>query len=143
MSKGIKLKNNNYLDSSGIVHNRTLLSEILNKLIPVSLYDNSSGTTGTVTLSETSANFTYLEIFYSKSGCYSSVKIYNPNGKTVTLHLLNSYGTTAIQYLNANVSISGTTITKGNSNAMNCSETGAGGVFNENNITITKVIGYR
>ena len=32
-----------------------------------SLYDNGTGTTGTVTLSETAANFNYLEIFYRKN----------------------------------------------------------------------------
>lgn len=32
MSKSIKLKDNNYLDSTGITHNRNLLSTILNKL---------------------------------------------------------------------------------------------------------------
>lgn len=33
MSKSIKFKNNNYLDSSSIVHKRELLSDIINKLL--------------------------------------------------------------------------------------------------------------
>lgn len=58
-----------------------------NKLVPVLLYDNSSGTTGTVTLSETAENFSYLEIFYcdNNSNQYQSKKIYSPNGKKITL----------------------------------------------------------
>lgn len=52
---------------------------------PVVLF--SGNTDGTVTLSETSANFEYLEIFFTdnngKSGGY--LKIYSPNGKDVML----------------------------------------------------------
>lgn len=33
MSKSIKFKNNNYLDSSSIVHNKEVLSEVLNKKV--------------------------------------------------------------------------------------------------------------
>lgn len=33
MSKAIKLKNSNYMDSTGIVHNRKLLSDVLDNLI--------------------------------------------------------------------------------------------------------------
>ena len=50
------------------------------------LYENSSGTAGTVTLSKTSYNYNYLEIFYkTNDGFYSSTKIENPNGKDVVL----------------------------------------------------------
>ena len=35
MAKSIKLKDNTYLDSKGIVHNRALLSDILNKSITI------------------------------------------------------------------------------------------------------------
>lgn len=49
------------------------------------LYDNPIGTSGTVTLSETSANFSYMEIFYFGGGVYNSLKIYSPNGKSIDL----------------------------------------------------------
>lgn len=39
MSRSIKFKNNNYLDSSSIIHNRELLSDILN-IKTISLYVN-------------------------------------------------------------------------------------------------------
>lgn len=38
MSKSIKFKNNTYLDSSGIVHNKKLLNEILEDHIPKTIY---------------------------------------------------------------------------------------------------------
>ena len=49
---------------------------------PKNLYNNATGTNGTVTLSETSANFNYIEIFYyakiSNTNFYGSVKVYSP-----------------------------------------------------------------
>jgi hypothetical protein len=42
MSKGIKFKDNNYLDSSGVVHKRKLLSDILNELTGTVLWQNSN-----------------------------------------------------------------------------------------------------
>jgi hypothetical protein len=49
------------------------------------LYEDNTGSTTSVTLSETSANFKYMEI-YCKSGdsTYTSVKVHEPNGKRVT-----------------------------------------------------------
>lgn len=50
------------------------------------LYSNASGTTGTVTLSETAANFSMLEIFFkANDGDMSSVRIWAPNGKVANL----------------------------------------------------------
>lgn len=51
------------------------------------LYDNDdTPAKGAITLSESSANFARLKIFYKNTNGYrSSVDIYNPNGKTVTL----------------------------------------------------------
>lgn len=44
------------------------------------LYDNSSGTTGTITLSESAANFHYFEIFFLRAdNDYGSARIANPN----------------------------------------------------------------
>lgn len=88
-------------------------------LVPevVTLYNNTTGTNGTVTLSETSANFSYLDIYYYKSESdmggkiYNVVRVYSPNGKLATLE--NSHVATAIimQVLTKLVSISGTSIT--------------------------------
>jgi len=43
MSKSIKLENNNYIDSTGITHNRELLSTILNN---ATVYDSGTNTNG-------------------------------------------------------------------------------------------------
>jgi uncharacterized repeat protein (TIGR02543 family) len=80
----------------------------------VSLYNNTSGTSSTITLSETAANFTYLEIYYGKldstSGGYSSVKVHNPNGKRVVFSQSNS-PSPYMQLVWSKVLISGTSLT--------------------------------
>lgn len=68
MSKSIKLKNNTYIDSTGIVHNRTLLSTLLDTLIPkvnkntsdieklqdrVLIFDGSAGSGTNITINTT------------------------------------------------------------------------------------------
>lgn len=56
------------------------------------LYQNDNGTSGTITLSETSANFEYLEVFFKGDGAsFASVKIYSPNGKRVHLYINGAY----------------------------------------------------
>jgi hypothetical protein len=112
--------------------------------IPVSLYDNSSGTTGTVTLSETAANFNYLEIFYTKSGVSNSTRIYSPNSKTANLILFYAAGTSIIQNIFAQITISGTSITKGSTGYANFSSAGISGIsMADNSISIYKVVGYK
>lgn len=111
------------------------------------LYNNTSGTTGTVTLSESAANFTNLEIYYAKSGnAYNSTKIPSPNGKNVNL-TLNEYvgGQSIMQTLAKNMKISTTSITVvSNSYGYgNVASAGASGAAAENQIYIYKVVGYR
>lgn len=54
---------------------------------PTTLYSNSLGTNGEITLFHSAADFTYLEIFYmdNNSKQLNSVKVYSPDGKYVTL----------------------------------------------------------
>jgi hypothetical protein len=112
-----------------------------------SLYDNSSGTNGTVTLSATSANFTFLEIFFktSTSSVVSSTRIYSPNGKVAILSsgYFNSDQTTWTNALKQ-VTISGTTITPNYYSTWNNIWGSDGISFNkqQNEIYIIKVNGY-
>lgn len=82
MSKRFKYKDNNYLDSTGIVHNKVLLNEVLGTV----LYTNASGTTEDITINSSVENYKCVEIFY---GCddmyYNTGKIYDPNNKQVGL----------------------------------------------------------
>ena len=53
------------------------------------LYENSSGSSGDITLKYSAANYTYLEIFFTdnnnKTGGYT--KVWKPDGKDVCLHI--------------------------------------------------------
>lgn len=112
--------------------------------IPVTLYNNSSGTTGTVTLSETSANFSYLEIYYKSSNdsaCgypENCTKVASPNGHKAWL----STGYSADAGVNlkvASVAVSGTQITK----PYTTWEFSPNNQNKTNYIAITRVLGYK
>lgn len=68
-------------------------------------------------MNETSANFSYLDIYYYKTESdmggkiYSMVRVYSPNGKIVTLANSHVATATIMQVLTKLVSISGTSIT--------------------------------
>ena len=115
--------------------------------VPVVLYDNASGTTGNVTLSETSANFSYIEIYYKTDDEYYSQKVCSPNGKAVTLlaQTLNT-STPRIFGKTKKVTISGTSISVNNycQYTINNNATGYLQVSSDRNtIYIVKVVGYR
>lgn len=106
------------------------------------LYNSASGTAGTVTLSDSVENYTYLEIFYRSSGdnACGSVKVFNPNGKLVhlgTIHYIADYDYAKFALVN----VSGSMITFSQNYQIilknNGSEYSA-----ENAIYITRVVGY-
>ena len=114
----------------------------------VDLYNNTSGSNGTITLGSSSANYDYIEIFFkenSNKSVLSSVKVYSPNGKNVALTSFEN--TDDYNYFmnikSSNVSISGTSITKTFNKETNI--TGGGGVTcaTANRIYIVRVIGYK
>lgn len=99
--------------------------------VPEVLYNNATGTAGTVTLSKSAANYQHMRIYFMKSSdseACGSVDIYQPNGKKASLVLANPYSTTATQFLGRVVSISGTQITALNKEAWaNCASGITGG----------------
>jgi len=107
------------------------------------LYNNESGTTGTVTLSESVANFAYIEIFYddANNGVCSSVKVPSPNGKSVALQVITKGNDTNLRINAKKVSISGTSITSSNYQIIYAPHDN--GSWNNNEISIQKVVGYR
>ena len=85
---------------------------------PTVLYTSSVGISGTLTLSYSAANYTYLEIFYADNNTrqLNSVKVYNPNGKYITLSCIEprSGNVTPRTYIRSSGwTISGTTMTAG------------------------------
>lgn len=123
---------------------------------PILLYDNSSGTTGTVTLSQSASDFYYLEIFYkdNQSVKYNSSKVDSPNGKSIGLNIFghwlgdnNDSACTDIRI--REIIISGNSITTATNNGTNrtgyvsIDEANIQAHDNNNYIYITKVVGYK
>lgn len=117
---------------------------ILNKILGTELYNNTTGSNSAITLSESAANFTYLEIFYrNNDNYYNSTKIYQPNGKIAYLDADYPY-TSGEGYSYAkktSVQISGTSIRPINYVELTVMPSGAN-ILNKNNIYITRVVGY-
>ena len=112
------------------------------------LYDNASGTTGTVTLSETAANFSYMEIFFMTNDAeHQSVRIASPNGKVATLSQIKPRDVDAVYLKAMNVLVSGTTITQDTTNAVSAEYNffagGTVGFYERYHILVTKVVGYK
>lgn len=106
------------------------------------LYNSASGTAGTVTLSDSAENYTYLEIFYRSSGdnACGSVKVFSPNGKLVhlgTIHYVADYDYAKFALVN----VSGSRITFSQNYQITIKNNGS--VYSaENAIFITRVVGY-
>lgn len=106
------------------------------------LYE-SNGSNETITLSDSSANYSYLEIFYQNNdGKKGSLKIEKPNNAAVSLETSSIFDT-AIYFKFASIIISGTTITF--NRFVDVTMESAKNTFSTSskNIYITKVIGYK
>jgi len=105
------------------------------------LYDNSSGTTSTVPLSDSIANYDYIEIYYktNDNNTISSKKIYPiSTSNIVCLDFSYDYSGT-VYHKTANVQANGTNITfLSNKEFVNFGTNNSG-----NYIYITRVIGYK
>lgn len=115
---------------------------------PVTLY--SGVTNGTIsTLSQSAANFNYLEIYYMDdySNGRSCVRVYKPDGKTVDLSVIEASASTQTTYIRrTRYTISGKTITPNvtNSGYVHINGTTILGTYTgTNKIKIYLVLGYK
>lgn len=66
--------------------NKDSLVGAINELLPVVLYENEAGTSNNFTLSDSVANYKYIEVYVkqeSYTGGYKHEKLEEPNGKKV------------------------------------------------------------
>lgn len=103
----------------------------------IKLFDAPSGTQGTIQLSETSANFSYLEFFYGDGSNFMSQKIQNPNGKAVMCPFTN-FTNNRVNLLYIQLKISGTSVTRGQGYSFNYE-----GQSTNNDIKVFKILGYK
>ena len=108
------------------------------------LYENDSGSNGTITLAAALSHFRYIEVYFTdnngKSGGYT--KVYNPNGKTIPLQITEPAAT--VYSRQTHYVLSGTTMTPDITNASYFRITSAGAVstsFGTNYIKVVRVIG--
>jgi len=110
------------------------------------LYESTAGTTGTVTLSNSAANYRYMEIYGKTTDVSTSIKLDNPNGKSFSVNTRYAVGTLFVMPLSFHT-INGTSITPDLTKCgyANITNTGAANFNfdNTNYFLITKVIGYR
>ena len=111
---------------------------------PTVLYNNSSGTTGTVTLSESAGNFNYLEIYYvnNHGDLNRCIKVSDPNGKNISIESIEPDQSDTTTYLRtAFYNISGNTITYKYATYTVLHNNGAVQVNRNQYSKITKVLG--
>jgi len=128
-------------------------SSYVDILRPVSLYNNTSGTTGNVTLGETSANFNEIEILYTLTNTdgngtafetFKSVSIPSPNGKKVNLEGITFHTSAGIVQLGwVTLTISGTSISRGTEGFMNLVQGQTPTRSTQTKIKIYRIQGYR
>ena len=91
---------------------KTSIVNAINELVPVVLYDNSSFTGGTITLSESAANYSRFIIEYANyDGMYQSVIVDDPNGKSFTAIHGSAVGTPYVYQQYTKYTINGSNIT--------------------------------
>jgi hypothetical protein len=132
--------------NTGNVSNLTYAHQGTIQCKATQLYDNSTGTLGTVSLSQTAANFTYLKIYYKKDNVFCSATIYSPNGKKANLAISYVATSTIVQDCCKVVNISGTSITKTSEGFINQAvggQAGTGASTTNNELYIVRVEGWK
>ena len=111
--------------------------------VPTVLYNNTTGTNGTVTLSQTAANFNHMRIYFReiRKPLTSSVDVYGPNGKTVALSVALVDGEYAYNQCKT-AAISGKTVSITSGYGWFGKNTSAATTVNQNNIFITRIEGW-
>lgn len=105
------------------------------------LYSNGNGTQSTITFSESVYNYTYLRVYYRSNDWYWGSSIAIPDAK---IALTSGTATSSKTYFKTTVvTLSGTTLTFGNSSECSISTSGSAGMGTSNNIYVLRVIGYK
>lgn len=148
MSKRFKYKDNNYLDSTGIVHNKVFLNEVLGKV----LYENNNGSNETITLNDNVSNYEYIKIFYKNNdNVFNSVDVHIAKTNTAKIVALGAWTSASdfMYFKYKNITISGNIISNTSTFAKypfieySMSTSGISWLGQNNYIYITRVVGYK
>lgn len=121
------------------------LLDYVESIVPVNLFSGDS--TSDVPLSQSAANYSMLEIFYEgyNTANPQSIRILNPNGRRVTLSVVETGGSpsqTRVRYSTYNISGTSITITDANSGYVMIANTGNTHTMGSGVIHVTRVDGY-
>ena len=121
---------------------------IYNAIVGTVLYNNTSGEASNVLLSDSVANYTYIEVFYcdNNGNGYSSVKVYQANGKNIDLSIVEAGGTLGYTYIRrTGYDISTTSIVPQTANMGYALITGntVSTTTGTNYLRIVRVVGYK
>ena len=117
--------------------------DVMEAIQGIELYSNTSGSAGTITLSDNASNYDkfYIE-FIDNDGTVSSKEVTSPNGKSVYLSI--TYPSSVSYKKDVIVSISGTSITPNTYSTITFRSGQSPTIANSTNyIYITKVIGFK
>lgn len=104
------------------------------------LYNNSSGTTASITLAQSAANFTKIIIYYRDiNNVYKSMLVYSPNGKSIELTSLKN-GASSLVFYNSIIYINGTSLTWSANKRLSFSSSE---YVDEKDILIVRIDGYK
>lgn len=125
---------------------KTVVNGNYNEFAPTTLYNNASGSNTSIVISDSSANYNYIEIFYGwgdgTTFGLSSERIYNPNGKKANLKITalnNGY----IYIASSLWTISGTSITLNTGEQWRIGTSPNVTRTQTNQIGIVRVLGYK
>ena len=120
--------------------------ETINNLKEVNLYENTSGSTGTVTLNDDASNYSSIEIMCGADSVYFSTgKIYSPDGKTIATGMQKIRSSNNfLDFYTSNWTISSNKITfvKASNKYLNDSN-GVATAGTNAYVRIYKVVGYK
>ena len=119
---------------------KTSVVDSINSSLPTILFNNANNTSLNVTLSDSSANYSYLEFYFTDTSRTGYTKVSNPNGQNFSVIIVASFNS-EIQLKSASYSISGTSITNTKLKAVTLRASTP--ELWESSIYITKVLGYK
>lgn len=123
--------------------NKDNLVNSINNLCPTILYSNVEGSATNITLSDNIENYDFYEITFSRGGNgYNTVRMSTDFLTNVCL-ITSFYGGNLYRIYMANISISGTSLTRNYGRYFNISDNVGLATGEESSVLIYKVIGYK
>ena len=113
----------------------------INSLVPTILYNNSTGSTSSITLNDSYTNYKYIEIWGKRSNRYGYTKLDTSVSNSISL-IVAGPSTSNITFYNALCVFNDKTLSL-SGNAIAISDSAIVGFSASNEVAIVKVIGYK